>query len=148
MKSIFLTLILAAPLAVAQTPQSATGCASVYPEIITSLNGVYASLLQAQQIYDSAYANGGIDAKTYKSDSNYLIAIELSTQDARDIARLGGPTTAITKVVSGISTRIASVPKMLINVPMVASPLASLVATTQQNLAATTSLLNSTACKA
>lgn len=122
------------------------GCVSFYTGAITALNGVYTNLLRAQQLYASAYAAGGIDATTYNSKLNSLVAMQLYSQDARDIIRIGGPADVIGQTVNAVSTEVATLPTLLANVPLMAAPLPPLVADIQAGLTNATNLVNTSSC--
>ena len=124
------------------TPIPPTGCVSFSTDGVTALNGVYANLQQTQQLYASAYAAGGIDLATYSATTNTIVGMELYTQDARDMVRVGGTADIVDQAINGVSSQVATLPTLLGNVPSLAGPLPGLVSNMQTGLANATNVVN------
>jgi hypothetical protein len=122
------------------------GCVIFYPDAVTALNSVYAMELQAQQLYASAYAAGGINAATYLQNINTLRATQLYTQDLRDAIRIGVLSTLLDPSFVNISTQLAAIPALLGNLPSLATPLPPLIATMQMGLDDANSLVDLSTC--
>lgn len=120
-----------------------TGCVSFYSDAVNAMNGVYAQLIQVQQIYMAGQQANSATTSAYAANNDAVVKMQLYSQDVRDIIRLGGPQTVVGTGVAAISNEVNTIPALLVNT---SQPLAPLVTNMQTGLKNVGDLVNASTC--
>lgn len=121
-------------------------CVSYYVDAAKAMNGVSASLLQAQQLYSAALSQKAINAAAYLTGSNTLSTVRVDNGDVRDMIRIAGPTDLVTQNLTFVSSEVDTLPGMLGTTTQLRSSLTTLVASMQASLGTAKHLIATSTC--
>lgn len=137
------------PVAPAPTPTPSPapgGCVNSYPDAVSSMNDVSNSLLQAQQLYSTALAQGAISTQAFTTGIHTLAVVRLDNGDVRDLIRVAGPSAMIAQNITFVSAEIGTLPGLLGKTKPLSDSLSSMVASMQASLGTARNLVTTSTC--
>lgn len=137
------------PVAPAPTPTPSPapgGCVNSYPDAASAMNDVSNSLLQAQQLYSTALAQGAISTQAFTTGIHTLAVVRLDNGDVRDLIRVAGPSAMIAQNITFVSAEIGTLPGLLGKTKPLSDSLSSMVASMQASLGTASNLVTTSTC--
>ncbi len=123
-----------------------TACVNNYPGAAKSISDVSTALLQAQQLYNSAFSQGQIPANVYNIGTNTLSLVRRDSSDVRDLVRIAGPTDVVSQNITFVSAEISTFTKLLGTTTQLTSNLSSLVNSMETSLQTAKTLVAASSC--
>ncbi len=123
-----------------------TACVNNYPGAAKSISDVSTALVQAQQLYDSAFSQGQIPANVYNLGTNTLSLVRRDSSDVRDLVRIAGPTDVVSQNITFVSAEISTFTKLLGSTTQLTSNLSNLVTSMESSLQTAKTLVAASSC--